>query len=286
MRGLYYNRNVQKSYRPTTINDMYIKLIIVNTIIFLFANISVNFFNLGSFFANYIALPLSTSAFSKIWTFLTYQFLHLSFWHLFNNMIILWLFGRLTQLFFDKTTTLSIYIVGGISAALLTILFFNSGGVLLGASGSIYAIMVATAYYRPNYTVNLFIFGPVKLKWIAIILVVLGVIIDFKSNTAGKISHLGGGLFGLIYAYYRLRFRDILMPFTKILHKTGVNKNIDLSKFKSKKYRLLTNNVKPIERDVPLQYRIDKILDKINKRGIKSLTKDEQKILDEYHSKL
>jgi membrane associated rhomboid family serine protease len=287
MRGQYHvNQNRQSSYHPTTVNDMYIKIIIVNTIIFLFANISINFFNLGDFFANYVALPLSTTAFGKFWTFLTYQFLHISFWHLFNNMIILWIFGRLAQLFFDKTTILSVYIIGGISAALLTLLFFNSGGVLLGASGSIYAIMVATAYYRPNYTINLFIFGPVKIKWIAIVLVVLGIVIDFKSNTAGKISHLGGGLFGLLYAYYRLRFRDILRPVTKLLSKIGVNKNINISKFKSTKDRLLTNNTKPIERDVPLQYRVDKILDKINKKGIKSLSKDERKILDEYHSKL
>ncbi len=286
MRGYYTQQSQMSSYKPYSINDIFIQLIIINFVIFLIANIFSNIVGSYAFFTDYIALPTSSEAFYKPWTLITHQFLHFGFWHVFNNMILLLIFGRLTQQFFGKVETVSIYLIGGITAAIALIMFFNTGEAI-GASASIYAVMFATVLYRPDYKINLFIIGPIKIKWIAVFIAVLGIVIDFRSNTGGKVAHLFGGLFGAFYGYKRRYFIDFLRPVNKLLSKIGIGKHIDTKKFKRKKVdRLLTKDVKPVERDVPLQYRIDKILDKINKKGIKSLTKDEKKLLDEYHSKL
>jgi len=288
MRGYYNTQQPQmSSYRPMfSVNDIFTQIIIVNFVIFLIANIYSNIVGSYSFFIDYFALPTSTEAFYKPWTLITHQFLHFNFWHVFNNMLLLLIFGRLTQLFFGKVETVSIYIISSIVAGIALILFFNTGEAI-GASAAVYGVMFAAVLYRPNYQINLFIIGQVKIKWIALFIAVLGIVIDFRSNTGGKVAHLFGAMFGAFYGYKRKYFIDILRPVHKLLSKIGIGKHIDTSKFKRKKQdRLLTNYVKPIDRDVPLQYRIDKILDKISKKGMSSLTTDEKKLLDKYHSKL
>ena len=94
----------------------------------------------------------------------------------------------LKDLFQDNTILLS-NIFGG----------NNMHGYLLGASGSVMAIVVAIAVLIPDYVVNLMFIGPVRLKYVALASFIFTTLLDLNVNTGGKIAHLGGAFFGLMY---------------------------------------------------------------------------------------
>ncbi|MFV2014893.1 MAG: rhomboid family intramembrane serine protease [Candidatus Heimdallarchaeota archaeon] len=270
--------------KRASINDLWVQLVILNFIIFLFANI---FKNLGiGFFTEYFAMPIYLTEFvPKFWTILTYQFLHQSLGHVFNNMILLYIFGHLAQSFFGRTTLLSLYIIGGFFAAFTVFLSvpfydYSSTAILLGASGSIFAITVAVAVFAPDYILNLFILGTVKIKWVALVLVIIGTIIDFSYNVGGTIAHIGGIIFGYMFGKQMQQFNNILRPVNNLIDKTGlIKKSKTLKKhFKTKKPHKYPT-IQPTH-TLPKQFKLDQILDKISKTGLDSLTEDEKTYLE------
>ena len=65
---------------------------------------------------------------------------------------------------------------------------------LVGASASVLAIVAATAYREPNYRVQLFLFGAVRLKYLALIVIGTDLLFITSNNAGGHIAHLGGAL--------------------------------------------------------------------------------------------
>ena len=93
---------------------------------------------------------------------------------MFNLLWLFW-FGRIFLEYFTGRQLLNVYICGGIAGALLYTLAFNifpafdaTYAMAIGASAAVYAIVLATAVYVPNYTVYLLFLGQVKIKWIAV----------------------------------------------------------------------------------------------------------------------
>lgn len=91
----------------------------------------------------------------------TYIFLHVGFWHLFWNMVFLWLFGPHVEDALGKVTFSVLYLGGGIAAGLLhmaiTLLLVRHTGSmdaapLVGASGAISSILApfALRFHRAN----------------------------------------------------------------------------------------------------------------------------------------
>ena len=73
---------------------------------------------------------------------------------------------------------------------------------LVGASAAVMAIVLAAAALVPEYSVSLLLIGPVKLKYIAVAVVIIDLIsIPSEMNIAGHLAHLGGALTG--YSYIR-----------------------------------------------------------------------------------
>ena len=73
-----------------------------------------------------------------------------------------------------------------------------TGATLVGASASVLAIVAATAYREPDYRVQLFLFGAIRLKYLALVVIGIDVLSITSSNAGGHIAHLGGALAGLI----------------------------------------------------------------------------------------
>src|SRR3546814_2566405 len=101
-------------------------------------------------------------------------------------MLFLFFFGRLLEEYIGRKKLISIYFLGGIAGGLLFIISYNlfpylqdmvGGAFLIGASASVMAILVASATLLPDYTFFLLLLGPVKLKYIALVLVIF----DFLS---------------------------------------------------------------------------------------------------------
>ena len=73
------------------------------------------------------------------------------------------------------------------------------GSLALGASASVMAVLVAAATYVPNFVVRLVFLGNVKLKYVALVYVVLDIISIRQGNAGGHIAHIGGALLGFLF---------------------------------------------------------------------------------------
>jgi hypothetical protein len=78
------------------------------------------------------------------------------------------------------------------------------------------AIVFAATTLVPDYTMFLLLFGAVRIKWIALVLVVLDLISLPTDNPGGHIAHLGGALFGFFYIKQLQRGRDPGSPLNSI----------------------------------------------------------------------
>ena len=268
------------------------RLIYINFGVFLVVNlVSVFFFFLGyqnvDLLISWFSVPASLGELLlKPWTVITYMFLHKDFLHILFNMLWLFWFGKIFLEYLDQKKLVGIYLLGGLSGAILYIATFNlfpvfkpvlEQSVALGASASILAIVVAISSYVPNHTIYLMFIGPVKLKWIALVTIVLDIISIPVSNSGGHIAHIGGAIFGYLYIIQYRRGTDI----TK-----GLNRLLDyiFSLFKKRKkikitYSNPSNDLEYNKNKVYRQEEIDKILDKISKSGYDSLNKSEKETL-------
>jgi membrane associated rhomboid family serine protease len=275
------------------------KLIYINLGVFLLAilvRIVVFLFKLDeSFFSvvNLLAIPSDLSSLLiKPWTFFSYMFLHERFWHILFNLLWLYWFGVIFLRFLHEKKLLSIYLVGGLVGAVFYVLAFNifpvfsesvEYSVALGASASVMAVVVATAVYAPDYQVMIPFLGPVKIKYIAIIFVVLDLIQLPIENSGGHIAHLGGAFWGFLYIRNLRNGKDIAARFDRLMDTV-------FSWFRSGK-RLKVSYKRPMtdmeynqKKNVD-QARIDQILEKISQSGYDSLSKEEKDILFNYSNK-
>ena len=254
-------------------------------VICLFISVFTWLFNISdiSFVTKLFAVPSDITVLSeKPWTVFTYMFLQEEFWHLFFNMLMLYYGGKIFLQYFSEKQLLLTYIFGGLIGALFFILAFNAfpvfenmkgQAVALGSSASVLSILIAAATYRPDYTLNLFLLGQVKMKWVAIVFVIIDFISITKGNSGGHIAHLGGALWGFIYAYMLRYDFDIYKIFKKkarIRVKTVNSENFHKRPKSDEQY----NAERAVE-----QEEIDRILDKIAKNGYSSLNDKEKEFL-------
>lgn len=220
------------------------------------------------------------------WTIITYMFVHKDIWHILFNMLWLYWFGTIFLEYLDQRKLVAVYLLGGISGAAVYVLSFNifpaftgivAESVAIGASASVMAIVISIAAYVPDYTIHLFLFGRVKIKYMALAIFVLTSVMDFSVNSGGKLAHIGGALFGYLYTINLRKGRDIGKRF---------NKWIDiLATILKPRKKLKVTHKKPVTEyeynkfKSEHQARINSILDKISKGGYDSLTKEEKEIL-------
>ena len=264
------------------------RLMLINIVIWLiclFISVFTWLFNVSdiSFVTKLFAVPADISSLTdKPWSIFTYMFLQEEFWHLFFNMLMLYYGGQIFLQYFTQKQLLLTYIFGGLFGALFFIVSFNifpvfenmrDSAVALGASASVLSILIAAATYQPEYKLNLFLLGEVKMKWIAIIFVVIDLLSIPKGNSGGHIAHLGGALWGFLYAFMLRKDFDIYMIFKRQPRIKVKSRNTD-----NHHQRPKTDEQYNAERTKE-QQEIDKILDKIAKNGYSSLSEKEKEYL-------
>lgn len=256
----------------------------INVLVFLVINLIAVFeflFTRSTQTADWIERAIAMPAYLpqlpyKFWTVITYMFGHRGLFHILFNMLWLYWLGRIFMDFLNKRQFTFTYLAGGISGAALFILFYNvfpafsdrvESAYLIGASASVMAVVVATATLLPDYTISLLFFGSVRLKYIALVYVILDVIGIAGGNPGGNISHLGGALLGFIYIKQLQNGNDWSKIFSRFFKKKSKMKVVQ-------KNRPVVHNTKFPDQDL-----IDTILDKISKSGYESLTKAEKEQL-------
>ncbi len=280
------------SYQFKTANVI-IKLIVINVALFLFATLGSWIFKTSpGALMEWFVLPVDPgSLILQPWSMLTYSFLHFDFWHIFWNMLVLYWFGQYVLNLFTEKRFLTIYLLGAICGGLLFVLAYNLFPVLndtlaylIGASAAVRAIMIFIAAYTPNSEVRIFVFN-VKLWQIGVFVVLSDLVqIPTSGNAGGLIAHLGGALFGYVYAIQLKKGNDIGAWFEKLMDGlstmfTPKKKSPLKTVHKSKTHKRTPKKTVTSATKTSNQKQIDAILDKISKSGYDSLTKEEKDFL-------
>lgn len=264
------------------------RLIYWNIACFLVSLVFFYQFKVGAFdFPNWIALSSEPAIFiRKPWTLLTYAFFHDGFGHIFFNMIVLNFSSTLFLTFFNQKQLLGLYVLSAIFAGFAFVFGYyllNITASIVGASGAIMAVLVATTTYSPLMNVRLLFIGNVKLWHITLVVLVIDLMQIRLDNSGGHIAHLAGAFFGF-------GFIKLLQSGTDL--STIVSSIIDFfvnlfRKSPSTPFKKVHKNYKkPTERTTSrivtkdkTQQQIDEILDKISRSGYDCLTKEEKEFL-------
>jgi membrane associated rhomboid family serine protease len=257
------------------------RLIFWNVLCFLVSLLFFYQFQLGVFnFPNWIALSSDLSVLiSKPWTLIGYAFFHHGFGHLFFNMMVLHFSSMLFLTFFNSKQFLGLYLLSALFSGIAFVIgyyFLQLSSAMVGASGAIMAILVATTTYRPLMHVRLLFFGNVKLWHITAVILVLDFMQFRIENTGGHIAHLAGAFFGFIFIKLLQNGIDLSRilnnPFKKSRRAPfrKVHKNYPKSSPKTSSRIVVKDKT---------QQQIDEILDKISQSGYDCLTQEEKEFL-------
>lgn len=223
------------------------------------------------------------------WGLVTSIFAHFSLWHFVLNMLFLYFSGKMFEQLFDAKRLWYTYLFGGIAGGILEIIAHaifpalqNSHIVIVGASGSIMAIFMALAFYRPNLNVMLFGLFPVRLIFLALFFLLSDLISLGMNDGVAHFAHLGGAIFGAL-SIRNLGNKNNIMNFIQrwgdSLSKSIKSIFKDSSKQQNRSNsRMKTDEEYNMEKK-SMQEKIDQILDKISKSGYESLTRQEKDFL-------
>lgn len=244
------------------------------------------------------------------WTILTYMFVHGGFVHLAVNMYMLWLFGPRIEHSWSSGRFSFFYVLCGLGGWLFHLLFARQG-VLIGASGAIYGVMLAYALRWPDdeLTIFPFVFLRLKMKWVVLLLVGINLSLGIGGAAVGSgvayFAHLGGFAVAWLYLRWtampsvdRLRTRVSAAPDISDEPPRPIPRNQPRPRERLSEIDEVVARSNAIAQQRPREARrtatatppsleaIDPVLDKISRQGIESLTPAEKRLLEEYSRRL
>ncbi|HET9982481.1 MAG TPA: rhomboid family intramembrane serine protease [Longimicrobiales bacterium] len=219
-----------------------------------------------------------SQALREPWTVLTYMFVHAGFFHVLFNMLALFFFGPPLEERWGSREFIKYYLICGLGGAAFSFLFaFHSP--VVGASAAVYGVMLAFAMNWPNSPIYIWGIFPIAAKWLVLIFVALSLFSGFNGTADGvaHFAHLGGFAAGFLYLKLdRLRSGAAARlkklrpkPRLTVVPGTGTAPPPKPAR------RAQTGEEERLLDDV------DRILDKIGRTGMSSLTPEEKRLLDE-----
>jgi len=220
----------------------------------------------------------------EVWRFVTFQFLHANFNHVFFNMIALFFFGGMVESYLGRSRYLAFYLVCGVFGAVMYVLLNLLGQIpgaqnlpfvlinnpttpLVGASAGVYGVLLACAFIAPNAQILLFFILPMRLATavylflgIAFFSLYLG-----AQNAGGEAAHLGGAIAGAYFIRHTHLLRDFFDFFGKRAP-SGKKRRGSRASGRSR--------AEPVD-----ESEVDRILSKVATQGLHSLSDKEKRIL-------
>lgn len=155
-------------------------------------------------------VPAMVTGDLALWQPVTYMFLHGGVGHLVFNMLALWMFGTELERTWGTRFFVRYYMVTGIGAALVTVLWSVSPlpyarelhqAVVIGASGAIYGLLLAYGLYFPTREIYLYFLFPIQARYFVILAGAIAFLSSVGSSGGGvaHTAHLGGLLVGYLY---------------------------------------------------------------------------------------
>jgi len=182
-------------------------LIIANIAVFLLQQVA------GDAITEHFALWPLASGWFRPWQPLTYGFLHGSLMHLFVNMLALFMFGGPLERYWGGRRLVTFFLACVLAAGLtqLAVQVGHRAEPTVGASGGIFGVLLAFAWYFPRQRIML-LFPPIPMP--AWLFVTLYALLELFYGVTGRdpgvahFAHLGGLLGGALFIlYWRLRGR-------------------------------------------------------------------------------
>jgi membrane associated rhomboid family serine protease len=238
---------------------------------------------------NNLTLPPTWSQLMyKPWTLISYMFTDMSFMRILGNMIWLWIFALVIEDLKGKYQILPIYLMGGLVGGVAMVSYNTIAKVPMtdyfaGGVSALMAVVVAAVLYKPQY--KFWFFGTLSIPIWLLGLIFLGLTtVSINTYTLPILFlYLGGILVGVLYNYGLTDFFAwCTIKFTQLGAYFTNNDNFVLER--KNKLRVTQSNsaYRTIRAD---QSRIDAILDKINEKGLDSLSENEKRMLEEYSKK-
>lgn len=235
----------------------------------LIANVVIYFFQLTSppFTNTFMLVP--SQVLYRPWTLVTYMFLHDpgSWSHIIFNMLGLYFFGSRVESRLGSNRFITLYFISGLTAAAFGFAFALNSAVI-GASGAIYGVLLAFAYFWPREKIMIYFVLPVEARLLVFIYAAISVMgMAGGGGATAHYAHLGG----LVGAFVYLRWLDANQGAKKfraaVAPKVAETQLLNWKKVDPK-------TVHEVNRD-----ELNRILDKVGKSGLSSLTPDERRFL-------
>lgn len=244
-------------------------------------------------FKSWLAMPLSVNDIPfKFYGLFIHMFIPTDFYSFLFCLMMIWSFGRIFTEFLGGRRLLPLFLYSGIWSAIITFVAFQivtqkywfGPDYLIGSFAPVMSIMTAVAVLYPNFPLNFFFFGPVKLKFIALLnFVFCFLFISGTGNMALFISAFAGIIFGAGFGFLFKKGYDITGGFIRITSFRNGNTFKQVRKpVMSVSYRRPLSDDQYNSIKMEKEATLDEILDKINEKGMKSLSKKEKQLLEKY----
>ncbi len=259
---------------PFSLTPVVRGLIIANAVVYL---LTITVFT-GEWLFQITAFSVSNIG-TRPWTFVTYMFVHGGFLHLLFNMLMMFFFGPAVEERMGGSSFALYYFTCGIGGAIVAVMLsvVSPVGPVIGASAAVLGVTLAFAMFWPNMPVYVFPLPvPIKVKWLVAFLVITDLLFLRANDGIAHFAHLGGFLFGFIYLKseaHLARQTSAAVQARRTMRPTARS--------------TVQRTPKTVRREtsddevLSLYDDIDRILDKISKSGLESLTPEERRLLDE-----
>ena len=204
--------------------------------------------------------------FRRPWTLVTYMFLHAGFAHIFFNLLVLFFFGPRVEQRLGSDRFIALYLISGITGALFS--FMTPTAAIIGASGAIYGVELAFAYFWPRDQIYIWGILPLEARWLVVITVLMQLFfIRQGGGGVAYFAHLGGFAGAFLYLKWLGRNRGA-RKFQAATAPRAVDPRLNNWR------RVDPAQVHEVNRD-----ELNRILDKVSAQGLSSLTNDERRFL-------
>jgi membrane associated rhomboid family serine protease len=242
----------------------------------------------------------------RVWQLLTAAFLHDSAnpFHIIWNMLFLWMAGREVESMYGSREFVAFYLTAAVFSTLCWAVLDalgvgRSGGVMLGASGAVTAVVMLYTLYNPRREVLFFFVLPIEM-WLLMVIFLgcdfVALLQQLHGAPAAGVafaSHLGGAAYGYLYKSFDLRWSHLVSfrlgrrrPKLRVVKPDLYDREMDVPLPAGSTKSVTTS---PASRPSPnvahaeeqLEARLDEVLAKIAREGKGGLTEEENRVLQE-----
>lgn len=202
MRNTVINRQFKYTY-----SNAWLYIALVNVLVYIA-------FQLFPDLVYYLSLvPVYVHFRHYYWQFFTYMFSHASFWHLFSNMLALFVFGNVIEKGIGSREFVLFYLLTGTLSGIASYLTYWYCGmyytVILGASGAVYALLFLFSVLFPTALVLLFGIIPIRAPLLVLLYFFIEFIGMFRTDGTAHLVHLYGLFFAVLYSTVRMRMNPL-----------------------------------------------------------------------------